>query len=157
MTVAHRATLSAGTFNWPVTARGLLASLCLVGFSSAPNSSWLIYPAIAVLAYTLYAGAPVHRALFSTDLRRTLFRWCPRLLATVAAVLVAGMFADGPGVLAVVGSLLFLLIMALATWFVASCLFKAVLKVPAWAGEPASLASQQIRLHARLLWLSVTG
>lgn len=157
MTVARRAAFHERTFNWPVTTRGLLASLCLVGFSSAPNSSWLIYPAIAVLAYTIYAGAPVRRLLSSSDLRRLLSRWCLRLLATAAGILVAGLFADGPGVLAAVGSLLFLLILAVTGSFVASRLLKAARNVPAWAGELSAPVCQQLRLQARLIWLSVVG
>lgn len=157
MTFARRASLSDDAFNWPVTLRGLLASFCLVGFSSSPNSSWLIYPAIIVFAYTIYTGAPVHRLISPSDLRRVLYRWCPRLLATALGILVAGLLADGPGVLAAIGSLLFLLILALAGSFVASLLLKAMRLVPGWAGISSAAAGQQLRLQARLIWLSVTG
>lgn len=157
MTDARRNAYSEETFNWPVTTRGLLACLCLVGFSSAPNSSWLIYPAIAVLAYTIRVGAPIHRVFAPSNLWRTLSRWCPRLLATGAAILVAGLFADGPGVLATVGSLLFLLILAMACSFAAIILFRAARCLPTWAGKLSALACQHLRLQARLIWLSVTG
>jgi hypothetical protein len=53
--------------------------------------------------------------------------------------------------------LLFLLILAVTGSFVASRLLKAARCVPAWAGQPTAAACQQLRLQARLVWLSVTG
>ena len=157
MTDARRAAFSEGTFNWPVITQGLLACVCLVGFSSMPNSSWLVYPAIAVLAYTIHAGAPIRRLFSSSGLRRTLSRWCPRLLATVVGILVAGLFADGPGVLAAVGSVLFVLILAVAGFFVATLLFRAGCSAVTWTGESSAPAYQHLRLQARLVWLYVAG
>ncbi len=155
MTDARRAAFSGETFNWPVITQGLFACLCLVGFSSMPNSSWLVYPAIAVLAYTTYAGAPIGRILSSFDFRRALSRWCPMLLATVVGIRVAALLADGPGVLAAVGSMVFILMLLVAGFFVATFLFRAVCSAAAWTGELPVTAYQHLRLQARLVWLSV--
>lgn len=155
MTDARRAAFSGETFNWPVITQGLLACLCLVGFSSMPNSSWLVYPAIAVLAYTISAGAPIRRIFSSFDFRRALSRWCPMLLSTVAGIRVAALLADGPGVLAAVGSMLFILMLLVAGFFVATLLFRAGCSAAAWTGGLSVTAYQHLRLQARLVWLSV--
>lgn len=122
-----------------------------------PNSSWLVYPAIAVFAYTIHAGAPVRQLFSSSGLRTTLSSLCPRILASLVGILIAGLFSDGPGVLAAVGSLLFVLMLAVAGLFVATFLFRAGRCAARWASEASLLAYEHLRLQVRLIWLCVAG
>ncbi len=150
-----RQTVPQGTFNWPVIAQGLLASVCLLGFSSMPDSSWLVYGVLVVLAYTVHAGVALRRLTSSFDLSQALFRWCPRLLATMAVLFVAGFLADGPKLLAVVGSLLFALTLVVASAFVGTILFRAARFAVPETGKAWELVYELVCLHARLVWLSV--
>lgn len=155
MTDVRHATTPDATFNWPVILQGLLVSTCLLGLSSTPSSSWLIYPAIAVLIYTIHAGVAIRGLTSSRNLWRSLRRWAFKLLGMFGAVLLAGLLSDGPGVLAIVGSLLFILVLAAAGVATVVTLVRIGRSAAPSLARTYWLAYGHLRMQARLIWLSV--
>lgn len=156
MTDVRHATAPNATLNWPVILQGLLVTICLLGFSSASGSSWLVYPAIAVLIYALHAGVPIRRLTSPRDLWCSLRRWTLRLLGMIGAVLLAALLSDGSGVLAIVGSLLFILVLAAAGAATVVTLARIGRSSAPSIARTYWLACEHLRLLVRLIWLSVT-
>ena len=149
--------LPQGIFNWPVGTRGALASVCLVGLSSSPGSSWLVYPAIAVFFYTVLVSFSVRQLLGSTELRGATMRWALRLIATGFGILVAALFADGPGVFAAIGSLLFILMLAGGSLLTVVLLHSICRAATRRATDASVRGAAYVRLRFRVIWFFISG
>lgn len=143
------------TVDLTAASRGLLASLCLLGFASMPNSTWLVLPAVGVLAHTIHTLGALRRPVSWPHAWRFVRRWSLRVLGGVGAFTAAGQLSDGPGVLAIMGSLIFLVGLVIVGVVVASALVRAATAATPRIATIAATAIEDVRFQLRLAWLSI--
>lgn len=135
--------------------RGLLASLCFLGLSSTPNSGWLVVPAVGVFAHTFHNSGALRRPASWALAWRFVGRWGLRMLGAAGVFAAAGLLSDGPGALAILGSLIFLAGIVIVAVTLASATVRAAVATTPRIANIAKAVIEGVRFHLRLAWMSI--